>query len=199
MSSERYKLSFTSGSLFILESIIIVGLYLEEGDWKSTREKVIARNLIQTRKLSTLKKISLEITHRLTMLREPELQFLVEASRQDQGYVLWMAICRRYTFIADFAVEVLRENFLSRKNTLTYDDYDLFFNRKSEWHPELEAISRNTGQKLRQILFRMLREADLLTSKNLINAAIFSENFRDLIKRYELKDFMYFPVLKHSL
>jgi hypothetical protein len=196
MTTGRYNLSFTSGSLLLLDSLIIASLYLEEEDWESVNKKVIAENLLQSRTLRTLKTICSEIILRLKMLREPELRFLVDASRQEQGYVLWIAVCRRYTFIGDFAVEVLRENYITHKFKLTYDDYDSFFYRKSEWHPELEKISLKTGKKLRQVLFKMLRDADLLSTDRHINAAFFSHELKNLIARDEKRDLMYFPVLQ---
>jgi ribosomal protein S3AE len=81
-------------------------------------------------------------------------------------------VCRYYQFIEQFAVEVLREKFLSMDLSLTHHDYDVFFNRKSEWHKELDALSQSTRNKLRQILFRILVEAGLLSKNNSIIPAI---------------------------
>jgi hypothetical protein len=91
---------------------------------------------------------------RLRTLGPDELEFLVAASHQEQAYLLWLATCRQYRFIADFAVEVLRERYITLKNDLTHEDFDSFFNRKSEWHEELDRIAPATGSKLRQVLFK---------------------------------------------
>lgn len=49
MISDRYRLSFTTGSLFLQEAIVVTGRYLALRDWKITREQVRSDNLIQVR------------------------------------------------------------------------------------------------------------------------------------------------------
>ena len=99
---------------------------------------------------------------------------LVDGSSTDQCHILWAAVCKRYRFIHDFAVEVVREKFLGMDLVLTRDDYDAFFNQKAEWHEEMERIHESTRNKLRQVVFKMLREAELLSMKNVIIPVILS-------------------------
>ncbi len=199
MKNARYSMTFTTGSLFHCESVKLAVLYLELGDWNSVREKVIAENILQTRTLNTLKRVCSEIISRLRTLNQGELEFFVETSHQDQAYLLWLAVCRRYKFIADFAVEVLRERFITLKSDLTHEDFDTFFNRRSEWHIELDKISPATKGKLRQILFKMLREADLLAANNVIQSALLSPRLLELFQQGIGMDVLYFPVFESDL
>ena len=112
MDNNKYRMSFTTGGLFHRESVKLAALYLDVGDWNSVRDKVIAENLLQTRTLNTLRRVCREVVSRLRTLTRGELECLVESSQQEQGYLLWLAVCRRYRFIADFAVEVLRERYM---------------------------------------------------------------------------------------
>lgn len=41
-----------------------------------------------------------------------------------------------------------------------------FFYDKAEWDPEVERIAESTRDKQRQVVFKILREAELLTSDN---------------------------------
>lgn len=199
MSNDRYSMSFTTGSLFHRESVKLAVLYLDLGDWNSVRDKVIAENLLQTRTMNTLKRVYREITSRLRTLSQGELEFLVESSHQEQAYLLWLAVCRRYRFIADFAVEVLREHYITLKTDLTHEDFDSFFNRKSEWHLELDEITPATRSKLRQILFKTLREADLLTANNMINTAMLSPRLLEQVQQGSRRDVFCFPVFESDL
>lgn len=199
MSNDRYSMSFTTGSLFHRESVELAALYLDFGDWNSVRDKVVAENLLQTRTLNTLKRVCREVISRLRTLSLGELQFLVEGSHQEQAYLLWLAVCRRYRFIADFAVEVLRERYITLKNDLAHEDFDAFFNRKSEWHLELDEITPATRGKLRQVLFKMLREADLLTANNMIHAAMLSPRLLELIHQGSHRDVLRFPVFESDV
>lgn len=192
-------MAFTTGSLFHRESVKLAALYLDLGDWDAVRDRVITENLLQTRTLNTLKRVCREVISRLRTLSLSELEVLVESSRQEQAYLLWIAVCRRYGFIADFAAEVLRERYITLKNHLTHEDFDIFFNRKSEWHLELDEIAPATRGKLRQVLFKMLREADLLTENNMIHAAMFSPRLLELLHQGRREDVLRFPVFESEL
>ena len=194
-----YLMSFTTGGLFHRESVQLAALYRDFGDWQAVHDGVIAENILQTRTVSTLKRVYREIVSRLKTLNPTELAFLLEGSHQEQAYLLWLAVCRRYSFIADFAVEVLRERYITLKSDVTHDDFDAFFNHKSEWHPELDTISQATRSKLRQVLFRILREADLVTANNMINAAMLSPRLLDTILRGNRRDLLYFPAVESDL
>lgn len=199
MSNERYSMSFTTGSLFHRESVELASLYLDLGDWNSVRDKVIAENLLQTRTLNTLKRVCREVISRLRTLSPGALEFLVEGSHEEQAYLLWLAVCRRYRFIGEFAVEVLRERYITLKSDLTHEDFDSFFNRKSEWHSELDEVTPATRGKLRQVLFKILREAHFLTANNTIHAAMLSPGLLGLIRQGSRRDILHFPVFESDV
>lgn len=192
-------MSFTTGGLFHHDSVKLAELYLCVSDWNLVRYKVIDENLLQARTLNTLKRVCREIISRLKTLNMNELQFLIESSHQEQAYLLWLAVCRRYKFIADFAVEVLRERYITLKNTLNHEDFDSFFNQKSEWHKELDEISPATRSKLRQVLFKILRDTDLLTSDNKISPAILTQRLVNVITRSNNNSVMFFPIFDSNL
>lgn len=192
-------MSFTAGSIFFQESVKFAELYLEFGNWDETKNYIIHQNILQARTLNTSKRICTEIISRLKKMNKQELEFLLDSNSQDQAYLLWLAICRRYQFIGDFAIEVIRERFISLKTDLNYIDFDSFFNQKSEWHVELENIKPSTRYKLRQVLFKILREADLLTEKNLINVATLSPNLIEIICRNDKQEILYFPLFESNL
>ena len=199
MDSQKYNMSFTAGALLQSESVTIAKLYLELGSWNEVKDKAIANNVLQSRAVSTLKRISYEIISRLSTLTSEELILLVNSSQKDQAYLIWMAVCRHHNFIADFATEVLRERFITFKPDLQYSDFDVFFNRKCDWHSELDGLSISTKKKLRQVLFKMLREADFLDGKNNIQATILSPRLLDVIERSGGRDIMYFTVSEDAV
>lgn len=192
-------MSFTAGALLQPESVTIAKLYLEVGDWDLVKEKVIAENLLQSRALSTLKRLSHEIIARLETLSIDELTLLTESEYQDQAYILWIAICRYYRFIADFATEVLRERFITFKPDLQHSDFDTFLNRKCDWHSELDSLSVSTRKKLRQVLFKMLRDANFLDSRNNIQATMLSSRLIGIIKHNDSRDIKYFTISENAI
>lgn len=165
---DKYRLSFTTGGLYYRESIKFIELYLIHRDWSKVRQKILSENLLQLNTHSSQVRAYREISCRLQQLTDIELELFMGCSEQDKRYLLWLGLCRYYTFIEHFSVEVLREKFLSMDMILTHHDYDVFFNQKSEWHDELDALSQSTRNKLRQILFRILIEVGLLSRNNSI-------------------------------
>lgn len=192
-------MSFTTGGLFYRESVKLAVLYLELMEWNAVKDKVLSENLLQARTLNTSKRVCREIISRLNKLNPNELSLLVKANPQEQGYLLWLAVCRRYRFIADFAVEVLRERFITLKTNLSHEDFDFFFNKKSEWHSELDEIRPTTRNKLRQVLFKILREAGLLTENNMINAAMISPELLNVLPHGNRRNILFFPAFESDL
>lgn len=196
---KKYRMSFTTGSLLHLESVQLAELYVEIGCWKEVSAQALESNLLQSRTQRTLKKICREVVARLKHLSAEELEFLTASDRQDQGYTLWLAVCRHYSFIGDFAIEVLHERFISLKGDVQYEDYETFFNRKAQWHDELDVLSKLTQNKLRQVLFKMLRDAGLLASNSTIIPAFPSSKLIKLIVRGNPAQLQFFPIFESYL
>ncbi len=189
---KTYQLGFTAGGLFLREGPSLARLWLEVGGADVLREQILSENLLQVRTQSSLKRLCREVLGRLSQLNEDELRFLSDATLRDSGYLLWLAACRRYRFLADFAVEVLHERFLTLKPNLPEQEFTVFFNDKSQLHNELTELSSSTVQKLRQVLFRMLREAGLLDKACSIIPAIPGPKLTELLRLHQ--EYIYFPM-----
>ena len=194
MTPTKYSMSFTTGALFFSESLKLTELYISANQWNDVRIAVISGNIIQSRTVNTLKRVTNEIISRLRTLREQEIKFLSEADYTEQGYLLWLAVCRRYAFIADFAVEIVHGNFASLKSSVTHEEYNIFFNKKAEWHAELDRIAPSTKNKIRQTLFRMMQEAHLLDKNDVIIPIVPSAAFRAILAGAMPREAMFFPI-----
>lgn len=194
----KYVASFTTGGLFHRESLLLAEHFRQLNSWESVCAKVNEENLLQVRAGSSSKRICREVASRLKTLNPAEVEFLLVSPGHDQAYLLWVAVCRHYQLIGDFAIEVLRERFGVLNTSLDHSDFDAFFNRKAEWHPELDKIAESTRKKLRQVLFRMLREANLLSGKGEICAALPGPELAGLLKGQANRDFIYFPMYRDN-
>ena len=169
-------------------------LFEELRDWQVVRDRVISENLLQVRTVNTSKRFYSEIASRLKTLCIDELELLVAGSSYEQSQLLWIAVCRRYAFIADFAREVLRERYISFKRVLEPEDFDIFFNAKAEWHDELDRVAEATRRKGRQVIFKMLKEAGFLTFDSAINPAVLSDRLMETVMAHRQEDVLLFPV-----
>ncbi|MFC1796588.1 DUF1819 family protein [Pseudomonadota bacterium] len=195
----KYRLSFTTGGLFWSESIDLIDRYLHEGDWDSLRTAVVSEDALHLRTRAASMRISREIISRLKELSEKELSFFNDASTQEQLWMLWVAVCRHYSFIREFAVEVLRENYITLRHKVDHKDFDAFFHLKAQVSDEVESLKESTRRKLRQNLFRMLREADLITESFLITPPILTAQFIELISEAGMTELDIFPVSQIDL
>lgn len=190
---DRYALSFTSGALLIREAAIIAPIYLETRDWQDVRARLTGGNLLQARTGSSAARLARESIQRLSVFTIGELELLVEASPSERCVLMWVAACRRYSFIGDFAEEVVRERFLLLTPSLGYAEFDAFISGSVLWHPEVADLAVSTLQKLRSTTFKMLTEAGLLAGDQ-IQQAILSERVRKALDAHEPSDLRFLPM-----
>jgi len=187
-------MSFTTGTLLLRESVVLAVLHHEVGDWDAARDQVIADNRLQMRTHNASVRVCREVISRLKQLTPIELAIVHDAPYQEQAYVLWLAVCKRYRFIYAFAVEVIREKYLHLDFALTRADYDAFFNAKADWHPEVAGVAPSTREKQRQVVFKMLREADLASHDNRILPALLTPRLVEAIRHDDPAHFALFPI-----
>ena len=199
MNSPRYILSFTGARLQRAESVALAELFREYDDWDRVRREAEGGNILQVRTLSSAKRVARELVFRLQELSDRELDLLISGSREEQNHLLWVAICRRYRLVAEFAVEVVRERFLSMGAPLELADFDAFYFRKAEWHEELDQLKPVTRKKLRQVLFGMMRDAGLISAQGAINPVMLSPEVRDAIAETRPDDLRLFPMFETDL
>ncbi|MEV0795479.1 DUF1819 family protein [Kribbella sp. NPDC050459] len=189
----RYALSFTSGALLASEAAVVVPVYLRGDDWASTRTQVKDGNLLQGRAASSTSRVLRALIPRLQILSDAELQIVADGTSTERGHLMWVAACRRYDLIGEFAEEVLRERFLTLAGTVSYEDYDSFYRAKAMWHDELDEITDLSYKKLRQVLFKMMVEAGLLNTQGRIEPALLSARVAECLNERTPSDIRFFP------
>jgi len=105
-----------------------------------------------------------ELIKRYLQLTPEQRTLIADLDTIGQKQLALLGICKAYPFIRDFIVEVVREKFLSLDYQLTDGDYQSFYNRKLELHPELESFAESTTKKARQVTWRILEEAGLINN-----------------------------------
>jgi hypothetical protein len=192
-SAPRYALSFTSGSLLLAEASVVAPIYLRVRDWTKVRELLDETNGLQARTHATGKRRTREVVQRLAELTDEELVIMAEGTSTARNHLLWVAACRRYDLIAEFAEEVLRERFLTLAGTVTYEQYDSFYRAKATWHNELGNVTELSYKKLRQVLFKMMIEAGLLNKQGQIEPALLSPRVAECLNQRKPSDIRFFP------
>lgn len=138
-------------------------------------------------------RVTRETIQRLSVMDDAELELLADASHTERCQLMWVAACRRYELIGDFAEGVLRERYLLLTPALSADHFDQFITGKSLWHPELDELKASTRAKLRQNVFRMLHEAGLSNKEGVIVPAVLSERLYEAFTARAPSDVRFLP------
>lgn len=191
---KSYRMSFSTGGLFVNESIEIASYFSEVRDWNIVAELILSLGKLKLPKVSSNRRTAREIINRLSCLGAEELVYLVDgADRSDQLALLWLAFCRAYPFVREFMTEVVSDRLHTYRHDLPVETFDMFFDEKAEQVETLGRISKATRQKLKQVLFRVMREAGVIDKQNQIIIAYLNSPIRNLIEESNPLDLAVFP------
>ncbi|UYK40976.1 DUF1819 family protein [Microbacterium terricola] len=191
--SERYKLSFTTGRLFLQNASLAAEIYGRLHDWREVREAIDSANLLQSRASRSATRMGGELIQRLQELTDAEVSLLAVVTGEERAQLMWVATCRRYSLIGEFAEEVLRERFLQLAADVLPEHFDSFIRGKALWHDELGEVTSKTMQKLRSTVFLLMRDAGLTGDDGRIIPAVLSRRVRDELAKRTPSDVRFFP------
>lgn len=197
MTNKKYILSFTAASLLVHENEVIADLYLQSNDWDKVQHEVIENNILQKGTVATRKREFSELKKRLTALTDLQLSYFSEATSSDSKYLALLSCFKLYQFMFEFATEIMRGKLLLFDYQLINSDYESFYDSKALSHDNLNNISETTQKKLKQVLFKILEQSELIDSvknKN-IQKPYLSE---DLIKLIVQDDPKYLSAFLYS-
>ena len=178
----KYRLSFGTGNAYLNESNLILKKYLENKDWRETEKYSIENNILQTNTLSSSKRIFREISLRLKSLSQQEQEFFIRSNYVDQSILIWISICRTYKFIGDFASMIISEKFSSYQLEIEYSDFNYFFEKQQVLHEELRTLKDSTRKKLRQVIFRIMKDLNIISKDKEITPLLPSLELKKVTK-----------------
>ncbi len=179
----KYILSFTTMSLNVYETQEVAKLFLKHQSWDEVRKIIIDENYLQKSAMSTLKRQFIEIRKRINNLTEEELEYLAQ-NDYEAKYVVMLSAFKTYKMIYDFAVEVMMEKYFKGDMKILESDFENFIESKKLAYENLNTVTDSTKYKLRQVMFKIFEEAELITStkEKIIKKPLLSRNLCKIIK-----------------
>lgn len=167
--SSKYILSFTAASLRLNEMVKVAKAAYDNNatDLKVVKESGVVFSSVKTR---TSDREFREVWKRLEKLAPEQINILINGDLISQKQIAFLAVCKRYGFIRDFAIEVIRDKVLVFDYKINESDFNSFINSKLLLHPELEAFSESTRKKAKQVMYRILEQAGIIN--NAVDKAI---------------------------
>jgi len=159
----KYILSFTAASLRLNEMIKVAKAAYDNNstDLQVVKESGVVFSSVKTR---TSDREFREVRKRLEKLTPEQISILINADLISQKQIAFLAVCKRYEFIRDFTIEVIRDKVLVFDFKLNESDFNSFINSKILLHPELEAFSESTRKKAKQVMYRILEQAGIINN-----------------------------------
>ena len=191
--NQPYLFSFTTGGLLVNECRVVVGSFQKTKDWDTTLLEVRSGNLLQTRTVATTDKRFREVRRRLECLNQVQLSLLQQGNQDEQIAMVWLGTCKAYRIIREFAVEFVRDRFLTMQMTVAPADFDKFIDSKALWDSTLDDLAESTRTRLRRVVYQMLREAGIV-SAGLVRPSNLSSSTVAALKSDSAPMYRIFPV-----
>ncbi len=159
----RYILSFTAASLRLNEMVKVAKTAFDKdiSNLKEVHESGVVFNSVKTR---TSDREFREIRKRLDKLTPDQRKILIHGDLLSQKQIAFLAVCKHYDFIRDFAIGVLRDKVLVYDYKINESDFKSFINNRIHIHPELEEYNDSTLKKAKQVMFHILEQAGIISS-----------------------------------
>lgn len=183
MVASRYSLSFTVGGLFLFEGIEIARMRASGMSWDDIRRTVPRGLFVAKGGTASANRMRNEVAGRLATLAPDEIAFLAEAGITDARALMWVAACRRYRILGEFAFEVLDERLRTHQTEVRASDFGAHLDAKAVVADEIGRLAPSTRQRLRSAAMRMLREAEIVDDGNHVRRLPISSALADLLSR----------------
>lgn len=168
-----YSLGFTAGALLYKEAKGYIASISCIEDYLSHKENVTSDN-IPTNSETSRKRIKAELDKRLLFLNEDYLKLFISSDEKNQKIILFFSICKSYSIISEFVLEVIYQKWKRFDYDVTTYDFGYFLSEKLS-QEKLDSISDNTKYKLSQVTVKILKEIGML-EKDQINQIFPSED-----------------------
>lgn len=127
----------------------------------------IDASFLGAKKKETYRRKFRELKHRIQQLTTAQLEILADGTYDQQVQMTHIALCKTYQIYKDFVSEILADKVQLYDYTITDLDYNTFISQKKVDHPELDELAHTTQYKVKQVIFRMLEQVELIdSSKN---------------------------------
>jgi len=161
--NSKYDYAFTGAALKFYDFMRLASHVKSEDSYKSLKQ-LDPNEIMRRENKRTNKREFQELVKRYANLTMDQKYLITEVDIQSQRHLTLLAICKTYNIIKDFLTEVVRDKFTMMEYELTEGNYNSFLNRKKEIFPQLEEFSDSTEKKARQVIWRILEEAGIISN-----------------------------------
>ncbi len=161
MQKSDNLLSITVASLRLNE-MVKIAQYALENDLLDIEQVRNADIIFGSLKSISFEKTFYQLRKRIVTLTPKQMEILANGDLISQKQIAFLSLCKCYSFIKDFAVEVIRDKVLVYDYQINETDFNSFIKNKLLEYPKLEEYSISTFNKAKQVLFLILEQVGII-------------------------------------
>ena len=163
----KYKTGFSTGALLLKESEPVM-LNIKDSMAFINGEEEVDSEIIPVNSEASRKRFAREAKKRIQALQNPVfIDFFISGNKQDKNLILFYALCKTYSLIADFMLDTVISKWYNMDLEVKAYDFQLFIFKQMEGHPELENLSLNLIKKISTVPVRAMKELGMLYEQKL--------------------------------
>lgn len=155
----RYSADITAGSLKVPESRVVAGLLLRKVTEQEWRNAIYTQNVLQTRSPKTAKRIAILIRNRLDLVDSTLWKLIHDGSAIEATHACLAAAIKASHLLGDFLDLVVRDQYLTFKQTLSRRLWTDFIMDCRSRDPDMPEWSESTITRLRSSVYSIAAEA----------------------------------------
>jgi len=186
INDKKYNSSIVSGSLLIEESRKIADLLLKDINSDQWYQAIVVDNILQKRSPVTAKKQARLIKNRLILMDRALWLLVRDGSAQVVSQALLSAAIKHSRLIGDFMSTVLRQHWQTFTKRIDLKDWNIYLDQCAQTEPEIDTWKETTRSKLKQIVFRILAEANYI--ENTRSCKLIPVSLAPEVKSYLVKN-----------
>lgn len=163
-SKKHYSFSFFAVAGLMSETITTAGQLSINKGWAETEEAIYSGNLFLRNRKNTVKRMLQEIRKRLESLTPGQRALVTEGDYDTAKQIIALAIFKTYPFLAEFAITVMREKYLTYDRHLYEADYRHFYDQITLLDPAAGELAESTQRKIRTATFLIFTQIGMLNN-----------------------------------
>ena len=156
-SNKQYDLGYTTGPL-ISEYFDNVINAIKDFDLYKSGEVMIHFSVVKANSEKSQRVYISELNKRIKKLSKPIFDYYFHSDSNNKKVIQFYTVCKTYSIIAEFMIEVVRNKWLNLNFNLEPYDFNNYLSEKLEETNSLDRVTDKTIYKLTQVFFKMLQE-----------------------------------------
>lgn len=157
----KYSAGLTGEPFLFNECRTLAKLLVAGEDIDGLKARNITENLILHKKASSLKRVSLPIFRRLSVISTTAMQMLAEGDLDSAKIILLISIAKTDRLVRDFLINIYSDKLAMKLSKIDKSDIERYFESVYEDEPYIRDRTEQTKAKLKQQLMKIMVESGL--------------------------------------